>query len=69
MFEFFKKELRKEFLETKYGKKTNTYVCVSFVVAIISFIACLVVSDIVKNDLVILIFDIIFYSNIFEIIM
>lgn len=40
MYEFTKKEIRKKFKETEYGKKTNRWLLLSFVVAFVSYVIC-----------------------------
>lgn len=38
MYEFSKKELREKFKETEYGKKVNTWLYISFIIAIPFFL-------------------------------
>lgn len=63
MYEFSKKEVRKKFVETEYGKKVNTWLYISGVIAVF-FLVFSILSRIVSfSETIIEIIDIGFFIS------
>lgn len=56
MYEFTKKDIRKKFKETSYGKKTNRYLLIGAVLFLISLIMSVILSFYVDNSFTIDVF-------------